>query len=408
MFELENSSNEPFPQGSSEIVIPSTPITESTESPERGESNFDERNAHVPSAEDIERARACAFFSSKCVGSDDTYPPTTFELNDPIDNAIPSPNADDLPTSSVQQSSCDPAEIPDESVVRQLFQDTARQMGYECPPNVNPLEQVFLRSFPYGFSSDILSILNIAPNEFEVHPACQPTIAEPGPSTENSASLHVLEHESMRSNTHLNENKKRPRNCIEEVPPCKLTKYSTHPPSQQLAAAKEIRCQKVAVATGTPSLNTTTEVSSLAPVGGKVELNANCQLASTQKLRFTKGAKPAKYCHVCGRHERSVDVVRCGNISVGLCRKIICEKCLLLHDSCDIDIARDQGSEWSCFHCRGVCPSKARCHQYTRNNERRREKNSERRRAQIEISDTQSDQNAGARNQNDGRVDGNA
>lgn len=34
--------------------------------------------------------------------------------------------------------------------------------------------------------------------------------------------------------------------------------------------------------------------------------------------------------------------------------------------------AKEKDTTWTCTHCRGVCPRRARCHQYQRNNQRRR------------------------------------
>lgn len=102
------------------------------------------------------------------------------------------------------------------------------------------------------------------------------------------------------------------------------------------------------------------------------------------KLRYSKGAAPSKYCHVCGRSAQTVNVAHCGNIRLGLCRKVLCDKCLILHQPESAQDAKLDESLWLCTHCRGICPTRARCHQYTRNNMRRRIKNEERRRVQEE------------------------
>lgn len=90
------------------------------------------------------------------------------------------------------------------------------------------------------------------------------------------------------------------------------------------------------------------------------------------KLRYSKGAAPSKYCHVCGRSAKTVSVALCGNNKIGLCRKVVCDKCLLMHQRESWEAAKQPNSTWTCMHCRNECPERARCHQYQRNNMRRR------------------------------------
>jgi hypothetical protein len=90
------------------------------------------------------------------------------------------------------------------------------------------------------------------------------------------------------------------------------------------------------------------------------------------RLRYSKGAAPSKYCHVCGRSAKTVSVALCGNNKLGLCRKVVCDKCLIMHQWGDFRSAKESESSWTCTHCRGDCPARARCHQYQRNNMRRR------------------------------------
>jgi len=93
---------------------------------------------------------------------------------------------------------------------------------------------------------------------------------------------------------------------------------------------------------------------------------------SAAKLRYSKGAAPSKYCHVCGRSAKTVSVALCGNNRLGLCRKVVCDKCLLMHQRESWDLAKSAGAGWICMHCRNKCPERARCHQYQRNNLKRR------------------------------------
>lgn len=105
------------------------------------------------------------------------------------------------------------------------------------------------------------------------------------------------------------------------------------------------------------------------PDGG---VNSGTAGAAGAKLRYSKGAAPSKYCHVCGRSAKTVSVALCGNNRLGLCRKVVCDKCLLMHQRDSWDVAKTPGSNWICMHCRARCPERARCHQYQRNNLKRR------------------------------------
>lgn len=102
-------------------------------------------------------------------------------------------------------------------------------------------------------------------------------------------------------------------------------------------------------------------------------MNGNTSAPSTTaKLRYSKGAAPSKYCHVCGRSAKTVSVALCGNNRLGLCRKVVCDKCLLMHQRDSWELAKREGGGWICMHCRNQCPERARCHQYQRNNLKRR------------------------------------
>lgn len=95
------------------------------------------------------------------------------------------------------------------------------------------------------------------------------------------------------------------------------------------------------------------------------------------KLRYSEGASASHYCHICGRASNTAQLAACANVRIGLCRKTLCEKCLLVHQGELFHWAKMKGSTWTCTHCRGVCPQRARCHQYQRNNMRRRLKKGE-------------------------------
>lgn len=82
---------------------------------------------------------------------------------------------------------------------------------------------------------------------------------------------------------------------------------------------------------------------------------------------------PSHYCHICGRNSR-IEFGHCVNIKLGLCRKVVCEKCISLHEPESRQRALDPDSDWLCIHCRHMCPEKARCKQYIKNNHKRRER----------------------------------
>lgn len=104
------------------------------------------------------------------------------------------------------------------------------------------------------------------------------------------------------------------------------------------------------------------------PVGATNSPQSN----GSAKLRYSKGAAPSKYCHVCGRSAKTVSVALCGNNRLGLCRKVVCDKCLLMHQRDSWEMAKRADAGWICMHCRNQCPERARCHQYQRNNLKRR------------------------------------
>lgn len=110
------------------------------------------------------------------------------------------------------------------------------------------------------------------------------------------------------------------------------------------------------------------------------------------RLRFSKNAGPSKYCHICGRSASTVGIAVCGNLPLGLCRKVLCDKCLLIHEPEKMEMAKTKNSGWTCTHCRNCCPLKARCHQYTRNNQKRREKNDQKKRMKRKLQEQQAQQ----------------
>lgn len=84
---------------------------------------------------------------------------------------------------------------------------------------------------------------------------------------------------------------------------------------------------------------------------------------------------PSKYCHICTRSVNSVPMAYCANIETGKCRKIVCSKCADQYQMPDVleRIAYpDTNVNWTCSHCRDVCPPKAQCTTYARINKERK------------------------------------
>lgn len=98
------------------------------------------------------------------------------------------------------------------------------------------------------------------------------------------------------------------------------------------------------------------------------------QLPSARQ-RYSDGARPSKYCHVCGRCSSSVGMLACFFSQKNLCRKVVCHICVKKYDNEFTSSAQQTGQPWSCTHCRGMCPKRARCVQYYRNNQKRRMRN---------------------------------
>lgn len=105
-----------------------------------------------------------------------------------------------------------------------------------------------------------------------------------------------------------------------------------------------------------------------------VEQKVALMTRPSARQRFSDGAPPSKYCHVCGRRSASVRKVPCCYTEQNLCRKVVCEICIRRHDAEYSTTAVRLNLPWTCMHCRGACPPTARCSQYDRNNERRRMK----------------------------------
>lgn len=93
-----------------------------------------------------------------------------------------------------------------------------------------------------------------------------------------------------------------------------------------------------------------------------------------QRRRYAK-PKSSRYCHLCARHERAVPMFACGNLDLCICQKSVCLKCFEMYglDLAAAKAPRVPGApKWTCPHCQGNCPKKAKCHSYDRQTIRRR------------------------------------
>lgn len=94
-----------------------------------------------------------------------------------------------------------------------------------------------------------------------------------------------------------------------------------------------------------------------------------------RKPRRLRGQKarppnPSRFCHICLRRGERVKLKSCFNLASKSCRKVTCEKCF--EDfKWDWAAACEPGSQWTCTHCRKVCPERAQCFIYKRTNNRR-------------------------------------
>lgn len=128
--------------------------------------------------------------------------------------------------------------------------------------------------------------------------------------------------------------------------------------------------------TAMPVLTTGTHTG---PEGHQVSENlkhiSNLPQLPSARQRYSDGARPSKYCHVCGRCSSSVGMLACFFSQKNLCRKVVCHICVNKYDREFTLSTQQTGQPWSCTHCRGMCPKRARCVQYYRNNQKRRMRN---------------------------------
>jgi len=89
----------------------------------------------------------------------------------------------------------------------------------------------------------------------------------------------------------------------------------------------------------------------------------------------------SKYCHICSRKTERVDALGCNRISASPgCCKLVCKVCFVSASSAGAAAAEasfaalKQTEElFTCSHCTKSCPGNARCHVYSKVNEKRRQ-----------------------------------
>jgi hypothetical protein len=85
-------------------------------------------------------------------------------------------------------------------------------------------------------------------------------------------------------------------------------------------------------------------------------------------------AKPvaSRFCHICSRMpRRGQGAAVCKNMAKGLCRKIVCERCIV-DNGWNYAAIKSNVNSWLCPHCAGLCPARSQCHIYNRINARRK------------------------------------
>jgi hypothetical protein len=93
------------------------------------------------------------------------------------------------------------------------------------------------------------------------------------------------------------------------------------------------------------------------------------------KMVSTHTNTASRYCHICTRADRPASVARCQNIEKGKCRKVVCARCARENGWVDaLEVIGKHCTEWSCVHCRGICPFRAQCKTYGRVNRLRKER----------------------------------
>lgn len=209
-------------------------------------------------------------------------------------------------------------------------------------------------------------------------PPVSPRTTSPAAQTANQTIAPSLPHSQQNHvpSSTLPELTPEERKLLASMPPnSALAQIAlNHIPSSTNSASNQVNPIPPTAAAATVGLS---DAPASLPTGPAASSGSNSQ----SKMRYSEGATASNYCHVCGRASNTIELAACANTRIGLCRKVMCDKCLLLHQRSLFYFAKQPNSSWICMHCRNICPKRARCHQYQKNNLRRRLRNEQRAKA---------------------------
>lgn len=149
-----------------------------------------------------------------------------------------------------------------------------------------------------------------------------------------------------------------------------LTTEFTHLHPAALAAVAAVASSKV-VAPGVPAEFPPKSLAARSSPGVSECGLLKPMVKRTPRIRRYARAKPSRFCHVCARPAQSSELLACKNVSFGVCRKAVCQRCFE-EQGWNWSQSKEHPSSFSCCHCRRDCPSNAQCRTYQRTNERRR------------------------------------
>lgn len=120
-----------------------------------------------------------------------------------------------------------------------------------------------------------------------------------------------------------------------------------------------------------------TQVDSISKEGSVSPCRGISKSGNTMRKPKTYSAPVAsRFCHICSRMPRKGQgSVTCRRMAEGLCRKIVCEQCMIEQGWDFLGMKQDE-DKWLCPHCQGSCPPRSQCHIYRRVNARRKRRTS--------------------------------
>lgn len=151
----------------------------------------------------------------------------------------------------------------------------------------------------------------------------------------------------------------------------KLSSHSTLPVTRRIQPS--IAVSRTGAPRPSAVFSTSTTITSTNMLNKKRSATASSDKGNRRPKRY-KSAAPSRFCHVCGRKAATTRVALCGRLVDGLCRKVVCERCINKYGwAKDAPVGKSTPDKnWSCPHCRGVCVPKASCSTYERINSKRK------------------------------------